>query len=584
MERSQLHVSQGQSPPSTSLSPLGWACPPYPGHGLLACTLTPPFLQVPPVGYKKTPSMTMPSPRGPPHLPSVDAVAILEEPEAARLRFRGFCYQEVAGPREALARLRELCRQWLRPEACSKEQILELLVLEQFLSSLPPEIQAWVRGQRPGSPEEAVALVLGLQHDPGQLLGWITAHVLKQVVLPAAQKTEESLGRSHPSGTVELLGAISREGSQDTQMERSAQLSCSVKEEPDADGQEMASSNPPNPAQCHEGHPGHREPASTSFHPPSIQAEWGRLDPSQKELYWDAMLEKYGTVVSLAGIPAPQPEARAELEPGALHTGTEGQRSLHPGEFFSLGPEPRSLLGWELVHPPAPDGRWWASVKGTGLLALPLPFQEMKARATARARPSAQRPHQPGARDLSPGRARLRPLCLPGQCREQGWSPVPREGSLTPVSCAAEALTGNQSSSSTTGPMRVGRVRRPWASGLLRSCLRVPGSRAHPGPLGACSQALGAMRVRTVGTASAGSHSWSSTARATWASGATSAGTAAVALTGSPSWSSIGRVTDPKPHEGPEKVASSCGLGSFQGLDTVPSALVPAFPRAAQSL
>ncbi|XP_070081216.1 zinc finger protein 446 isoform X4 [Equus caballus] len=194
---------------------------------------------VPLGGSKKTSGTTMPSPLGPPCLPSVDSLATLEEPEAARLRFRGFCYQEVAGPQEALAQLRELCRQWLQPEVRSKEQMLELLVLEQFLGTLPPEIQAWVREQRPGSPEEAAALVEGLQHDPGQLLDWITAHVLKQGVLPAAQKTEESLGSPPTSGTVEALKAASGEEPQDAQMEGSAQLSCSVKEEPDADRQEM---------------------------------------------------------------------------------------------------------------------------------------------------------------------------------------------------------------------------------------------------------------------------------------------------------------------------------------------------------
>ncbi|XP_064436340.1 zinc finger protein 446 isoform X2 [Mirounga angustirostris] len=505
-KRSQPHASLGQGPPSTSLSPLGWACLLYPGHGFLARTLTLPFLQVPLVGYKKTPSTTMPSPLGPPRLPSVDPMAILEEPEAARLRFRGFCYQEVAGPREALARLRELCRQWLRPEAHSKEQMLELLVLEQFLGTLPPEIQAWVRGQRPGSPEEAVALVEGLQHDPGQLLGWITAHILKQVVLPAAQKTEESLGSSHPSGTVELLGATSGEASQDTHMEKPAQLSCSVKEEPDADGQEMAPSNPPNPAQSREGHPGHREPASTSFHPPRIQGY--------------------------------QPPRRR-------HGLSRGQGPCVQGQRVEE-----------------------AST------------QEMRVRATARVRPTAQRPSPPGARGLSPGRARLGPLCLPGQCWEQSWSLVPRGGSLTPVSCVAEALTGNQSLSSTTGCTQMGRVHGPryWPPGVLRSCHRVPGSQAHPGTPGACSQGPGAMHVRSVGAASAGSRSWSSTARATRVSGATSVETAAVASTGSPSWSCTGRATGPKPHEWLEKAASSWGPWSLQGLDAVPGALVPAFP------
>ncbi|OWK16014.1 hypothetical protein Celaphus_00004944, partial [Cervus elaphus hippelaphus] len=49
-------------------------------------------------------------------------------PEAARLRFRHFCFEEVSSPREVLARLRG----WLRPEAHSKEEMLELMVLEHL--------------------------------------------------------------------------------------------------------------------------------------------------------------------------------------------------------------------------------------------------------------------------------------------------------------------------------------------------------------------------------------------------------------------------------------------------------------------
>ncbi|XP_062040788.1 zinc finger protein with KRAB and SCAN domains 4-like isoform X1 [Lepus europaeus] len=80
-------------------------------------------------------------------------------PERSRQRFRGFRYPEATGPREALSRLRELCRQWLRPDLHSKEQILELLVLEQFLTILPGDLQRWVRRQRPESGEEVVALL-----------------------------------------------------------------------------------------------------------------------------------------------------------------------------------------------------------------------------------------------------------------------------------------------------------------------------------------------------------------------------------------------------------------------------------------
>nr|XP_056722878.1 uncharacterized protein LOC130493197 [Euleptes europaea] len=78
--------------------------------------------------------------------------------EKQRQLFRCFCYQEAEGPRGAYSRLREMCHGWLRVENHSKEQILELLILEQLLSVLPSEIQSRVRESSPESCFQAVAL------------------------------------------------------------------------------------------------------------------------------------------------------------------------------------------------------------------------------------------------------------------------------------------------------------------------------------------------------------------------------------------------------------------------------------------
>ncbi|XP_020851334.1 zinc finger protein 213 isoform X2 [Phascolarctos cinereus] len=86
--------------------------------------------------------------------------------EIFRQRFRQFHYREADGPHEAFSQLWELCCRWLRPESRTKEQILELLVLEQFLTVLPGGIQGWVRNRCPASGEEAVAMVENLQKQP----------------------------------------------------------------------------------------------------------------------------------------------------------------------------------------------------------------------------------------------------------------------------------------------------------------------------------------------------------------------------------------------------------------------------------
>ncbi|KAF6128308.1 zinc finger with KRAB and SCAN domains 5 [Phyllostomus discolor] len=80
-------------------------------------------------------------------------------------RFKHFQYHEASGPREALSQLRVLCCEWLRPELHTKEQILELLVLEQFLTILPEELQTWVREHHPENGEEAVAVVENMQRE-----------------------------------------------------------------------------------------------------------------------------------------------------------------------------------------------------------------------------------------------------------------------------------------------------------------------------------------------------------------------------------------------------------------------------------
>ncbi|KAB0393890.1 hypothetical protein E2I00_016965, partial [Balaenoptera physalus] len=74
---------------------------------------------------------------------------LMEKPdcdwETWHIRFRTFSSSEESDPVQDLKRLCELCRQWLRPDLHTKEQMMDKLVLEQFMICMLLECQVLVK-------------------------------------------------------------------------------------------------------------------------------------------------------------------------------------------------------------------------------------------------------------------------------------------------------------------------------------------------------------------------------------------------------------------------------------------------------
>ncbi|EAX03135.1 zinc finger with KRAB and SCAN domains 8 [Homo sapiens] len=213
--------------------------------------------------------------------------------EVFRLRFRQLRYQETLGPREALIQLRALCHQWLRPDLNTKEQILELLVLEQFLTILPEELQTLVKEHQLENGEEVVTLLEDLERQIDILGRPVSARVHGHRVL-----------------WEEVVHSASAPEPPNTQLQSEAtQHKSPVPQE----SQERAMSTSQSPTRSQKGSSGDQEMTATlltagfqtlekieDMAVSLIREEW-LLDPSQKDLCRDNRPENFRNMFSLGG-------------------------------------------------------------------------------------------------------------------------------------------------------------------------------------------------------------------------------------------------------------------------------------------